>query len=124
MMRASTILATLMSLSACSSDQILEVSRTLSPDGRVAAIYRIYHYGGAAGGVGHCISVGSAADVADTDCDLLASHISGVKLEWKGDVLLVHYEEASITQFRNEIYLAEGSRASKRYEIQLVGPSI
>ena len=92
-------------LCACSADKVIEVQRAVSPDGNVVAIYRQYLYGGAAGGVGHCVSIVSLPDVQTADCLLLASRPSRLTLTWHGDVLRVHYAKASITKFRNEAYV-------------------
>lgn len=120
MNRSQLLILVLAVLTACESDKVIVVDRVISPDRRAAAVYRKYLYGGAAGGVGHCVSVSSPAEIDEADCLLLASRISDLKLLWSGNVLFVHYSDASITQFRNEAYISTDTLDTSKYEIRLV----
>jgi hypothetical protein len=105
---------------SCAQDRVVEMSRLPSPDGAVFAVYEQHLYGGAAGGIGHCISITASAKEYLPDCMLLASSISGLRLTWNGRILNVHYRAASITEFRNEYFKNINKSGVVRYEIQLL----
>lgn len=111
-------------LAGCAQDHVVEVLKLPSPDGRAVAVYRQYQYGGAAGGVGHCISLHSIdtppKQIADGDCDFLASSVSQLGMNWQEDILRLSYRDASITRFRNEAFIRADFEPPKRYEIRLV----
>lgn len=106
-------------LSGCGPDRVLEIGRADSPDGQVVAVYRQYLYGGAAGGVGHCLTIARTV-AANVDCFLLASDLKGLEMCWVGSILEVHYDEATITDFRNHVLVTSESGSGREYEIRLV----
>jgi len=106
-------------LAACDSENTVEVSRAVAPDGKVVAIYTRHFYGGAAGGTGHCVAIAGMDHSEDSGCIFLASHVSSLRLAWSGDVLYICYSQARITSFQNEAHIS--SRAiTKSYEIRLI----
>jgi hypothetical protein len=105
----------------CGNDVVTEQARLSSPNGYVDAVYTTYSYGGAAGGVGHCVTIEArGSEHADRKlCELLGSHMEGLALAWRGDVLVIRYSGGDITAFSNATYLPGPGQKMQRYEIEL-----
>jgi hypothetical protein len=117
---AGTVGLSALVLVGCGSDVVTQVASEISPDGQAVAVYSIYEYGGAGGGVGHCVSIMPVSDLTRDDCALLASRGSSFKIAWRGTTLVVKYKEAHITKFTNEVYVSEDAGPGATYEIELM----
>lgn len=112
-------------LVACSSgtDTVRIMAEVVSPDRQVVARYVQYLYGGAAGGIGHCISVSPTTGPASEDCPVLGSHLEDVTLAWAGNTVVVRYSSGDVTRFREDVSVSGLNGRSSIYKLRLQPPS-
>lgn len=104
------------------SVEVREIERIRSPDQNAVAVYKMFQYGGAAGSTEYCISIAATTDADDDDhnCMLVATDLGYPRLTWKGDVLVVEYFGARITEFDSNVRVELPSGKYESYHMRLV----
>jgi hypothetical protein len=104
-------------MSSCTKDTEIPPNETtnklgsaISADGK-EAIYEEILWGGAAGGITHCIRVQLPDAKATDDCDIMGTHLTEIQLNWiRDDVLKLNYCEGQFTNFTNLLYLDNAAK--------------
>ena len=117
------LLPILLVISGCGKDIERTILEVPSRNGKVKAVYSQILYGGAAGGVGECISlVFTETNEADT-CSVLGMRFKGIKMNWNNNVLYIYYEKAVITGFSNMKTFRDSNGTNWNYEIRIISTS-
>jgi len=102
-------------------DEIRDVASIQSPNGHVVATYKKYLFGGAAGGIGHCISISPIDERTERECPLLGSRVCIRQISWNGNELTVRYYNGMFTRITEKVLIKNrDDGAAETYYLQLV----